>query len=177
LVHVDWDADSEFVDRVGDDTHFFPRHILNLMLKAGFLKLTQMAILRLLILIGFSLCTWLIYMLLRTVAAGEFALPVVSCLIAECAPVPTCWILGRILASIGLLASLAALLIILGSLLADFFNRDGLIFSICFFLIPVVLPAVLLYRYAFSLWWGVLLFPIGLVVGQLLYGRLNAPSE
>jgi hypothetical protein len=85
----------------------------------------------------------------------------------------TCWILGRCMGRIGLWMSLRLLLLLVWSLLVDFSHREGLVLNVCFFLMPVVLPVVLLLGFHISFWWSLLLFPGGFVIGKLLYACLE----
>jgi hypothetical protein len=121
------------------------------------------------ILLGIGLCTWLLYALFMGIGVGWFHLPLAAWYMAVIAWLLTCWLLGKSLARFGLLASLHLLFYLLTSLLIDCFYKGSVILNICFFLIPVVVPGALLFGFGLSFWWGFLLFPIGLVIGKLLY--------
>ena len=174
-VHADQTPGPESLDPFPHDAHP-ARYFLDLMLDAGLITMPQLAIIRVGILAGFGLCTWLLYALLMWVGTGWLHLPLASWYMIGCAFVLTCWLPGRVVHGLGFFLSLHVLVLTLFSLLADFFNKDGLILNICFFLIPMVLPAVMLYRYALSPWWGSLLFPLGLVLGTLFYNLLEETS-
>ena len=174
-VHTDWTTESEPPD--ADFFDAFPaRRLLNAMVDADFITLEQMALVRVGIGVGVGLVTWLLYTLLMWIGRGWFHLPLASWYTAGFAFLLTCWLLGRIAARVGILACLYALFILLTSILFDFFHKDGLILNICFVLIPFGLPALILYRYELSLWWGCLLLPIGFAVGKLYYNHLEAAS-
>ena len=53
-------------------------------------------------------------------------------------------------------------------------HKEGLILNICFVVIPVVGPAVVLSRYGLSLGWVFLCFPFGIGLGMLFYAILNS---
>ncbi len=55
---------------------------------------------------------------------------------------------------IGLLSTLSILLMLLTSLVADFFHKEGLVLNLCFVLIPLVMPAGFSTRQSFSLFSG-----------------------
>ncbi|HEX9870226.1 MAG TPA: helicase-associated domain-containing protein [Candidatus Tectomicrobia bacterium] len=174
-VHADRTPERASLDTL---THHvdLASHVLDRLLQAGLVTLGQLAMIRTGILVGIGLCTWLLYALFMGVGVGWFHLPLAAWYTAGIAWLLTCWLLGRSMARIGLLASLHLLVFLLTSLLVDFLHKEGLILNLCFFLIPVVLPVALLYRYELSLWWGFLLFPSGLVIGKLLYTRLDKTS-
>lgn len=174
-VHADRTPESENLDSKALNAHL-ASHVLDLMLQAGMITLEQLALVRMGIGVVIGLGTWLLYTLLMWIGVGWFHLPLAPWYTAGFAFVATCWLLGRTVVGIGLLTTLQVLAITLISLLGDFFNKDGLILNICFVLIPLVLPGYILYRYALSMWWGVLLFPIGFVLGKLFYTLLEKPS-
>jgi hypothetical protein len=143
------------------------------MLEAGLLTLSQLAMVRTGILVGIGLCSWVLSAILIGVGVGWFHLPLASWYTAGIAFLLTGWLLGRIMGPIDLVASLHLLFFLLTSLLADFLLKEGLLLNLCFFLIPVVLPDVLLYWYETSFGWGFLLVPIGFVIGKLVYPVLE----
>lgn len=144
-------------------------YVLDQMLAAGLLTLAQFAVIRMGIVVGSGLCTWFLYELLMGVGRGWQPQPLAAWSTASIAFVLTCWLLGRLVGGSGLVAGLRILLFLLLSLLADCIHKEGLILNLCFFLLPVGLPTAMLYRYGLSLWWGFLLFPLGLALGKLFY--------
>lgn len=174
-VHADWTLESEPLDSLTFDA-FLTRHLVQAMVDAGLITLAQLALVRVGIGVVVGLTTWLLYTLLMWISTGWFHLPLAAWYTAAFAFLLTCWLLGRLVARVGILTSLYVLLLLLTSILLDFFNKDGLIANICFLFIPFGLPVFILYRYELSLWWGCLLFPIGFVVGKFYYNRLEAAS-
>ena len=75
---------------------------LDEMLEAGVISLAQLALLRMGIVVGSGLCTWLLYELLRHVSSGWLHLPLAPWLIGGVAFMLTCWLLGRLIAGSGL---------------------------------------------------------------------------
>jgi hypothetical protein len=174
-VHADWAPGSAPLDTLTHQADLTSL-ALDLMLQAGLITLDQLAMVRTGILLGTGLGTWLLYALLMGVGVGWFHLPLASWYTAGIAFLLTCWLLGKSLGRIGLWMSLRLLLFLVWSLLVDFFHKEGLILNTCFFLMPGVLPIVLLLGFEFSLWWGFLLFPSGFVIGKLLYTFLEERS-
>jgi hypothetical protein len=95
------------------------------MLQAGLITLAQLAMVRMGILAGIGLCTWLLYALLMGVGVGWFHLPLAAWYTAGIALLLTCWILGKSLGRIGLWMSLRLLLFLVSSLLVDFSTRKA----------------------------------------------------
>ena len=174
-VHTDWTTESEPLDTATLNARL-NSYLLKMLIDAGIITLEQLALVRVGIGVIVGLATWLLYALLMWVGTGWLNLPLASWYTAGFAFLLACWLLGRLVVRVGLLASLSLLFIALTSLLFDFFSKDGLILNICFLLIPFGLPAFILYRYELSLWWGCLLFPIGFVLGKFYYNRLEAAS-
>lgn len=175
-VHAELTPEHEIPDTSTLNAHLNSQ-VLDLMLQTGMITLEQMALARVGIGVVIGLGTWLLYTLLMWIGVGWFHLPLASWYTAGFAFVATCWLLGRMVAGIGLLTTMQVVVITLLSLLGDFFNKNGLILNICFVLIPFVLPGYILYRYALSMWWGFLLFPIGFVLGKYFYKLLEETSE
>jgi hypothetical protein len=175
-VHADRTTDIEPPDPSARNT-YPARDLLNLMVDAGIITPEQFTLMRVGIGVLVGLCTWLLYTLLMWIGRGWFDLTLASWYMVGVAFLLLCWLLGRFVLGSGLLPSLYALFITLTSLLGDFFYKDGLILNICFLIIPLVLPAAILYRYGLSIWWGLLLFPIGFVIGKLFYNLLEETSE
>jgi Helicase conserved C-terminal domain len=144
-------------------------YVLDQMLAAGLLTLAQFAVIRMGIVVGSGLCSWFLYELLRGVGRGWQLQPLAAWSTASLAFVLTCWLLGRLVGGSGFVAGLRILLFLLLSLLADCLHKEGLLLNLCFVLLPVGLPAAMLYRYGLSWWWGLLLFPLGLALGKLFY--------
>jgi len=174
-VHADRTSEPASLDSLTQHADV-ASYLLDLMLQAGLVTLGQLALVRTGILLGIGLCTWLLYALLMGIGVGWFHLPLAAWYTAGIALLLTCWFLGRSLARLGVLASLHLLFYLLTSLLIDCCYKGSLILNICFFLIPVVLPGALLVGFGLSFWWGFLLFPIGLVIGKLLYTLLDETS-
>jgi hypothetical protein len=83
---------------------------------------------------------------------------------------------GRLGARLGLVASLHMVLLLVTSVLLDCLHKEGLILHLCFVVIPVVIPAVVLSHLALSLGWVFVCFPVGVVLGLLFYTFLDAMS-
>jgi hypothetical protein len=90
--------------------------------------------------------------------------------------VGTCGVVGRLGARLGLVASLQMVLLLVTSVVLDCLHKEGLILHLCFVVIPVVLPAVVLAHWALSFGWVLVCFPIGIVLGLLFYTFLDAMS-
>jgi hypothetical protein len=144
-------------------------YVLDQLLEAGVLTLAQFAMLRIGIVVGSGLCTRLLYEFLMGVGKGWQPQLLAAWSIASLAFGLTCWLLGRLMGGGGLVAGLRILLFLLLSLLADCLHTEGLLLHLCFFLLPVGLPAAMLYWYGLSEWWGLLLFPLGVALGTLFY--------
>jgi hypothetical protein len=84
--------------------------------------------------------------------------------------------MGRLGARLGLVASLHMVLLLVTSVVLDYLHKEGLILHLCFVVIPVVLPAVVLAHWALSFGWVFVCFPVGLVLGLLFYTFLDAMS-
>ena len=174
-VHADRTPEQASLDTFTHTAHV-ASYILELMLQEGRITLLQLAMIRTGILVGVGLCTWLVYALLMGVGVGWFRLPLAAWYTVGIAFLLTCWLLGRNIARIGLLTSLPTLFFLLTSLLVDIFHKEDLTLHTCSFLIPVVFPVALLYWFGLSLWWGFLLFPLGFVIGKLVYRLLEETS-
>jgi hypothetical protein len=83
---------------------------------------------------------------------------------------------GRLGARLGLVASLHLVLLLVTSVVLDCLHKEGLILTLCFVVIPVVLPAVVLSRLALSLGWVFVCFPMGVALGLLFYTFLDVMS-
>lgn len=148
------------------------RQVLELMIESGLLTLPQLALIRVGILVGLGLGSWLLYALLMTIG-GWFHLSLASWFTAGLTMLLTCGLVGRLVWRIGLLTTLSILLVLLTSLLVDFFHKEGLVLNLCFVLIPLVMPAAIVYQYGLSLWWSCLLVPLGFVLGSFFHHFLE----
>ena len=79
-------------------------------------------------------------------------------------------------ARLGLVASLQMVLLLVTSVVFDCLHKEGLILHLCFVVIPVVLPAVILVHWRLSFGWVFACFPVGIVLGLLFYTFLDAMS-
>ena len=144
------------------------------MLETGLVTLPQLAVVRMVVLMGIGLGTWLLSLLLRGIGVGERFLALPPWGVAGLALVLTCGLVGYLAARMRLLASLHLLLLMVTSVVLDCLHKEGLILNICFVIIPVVGPAVVLSRYGLSLGWVFLCFPFGVGLGMLFYAILNS---
>jgi len=167
-VHAEW-APRHDPLAAFPHTALLAGYVLDQLLAAGVLTLAQLAVLRMGIVVGSGLCTRVFYEILMRVESGWQSQPLAAWSLASLAFGLTCWLLGRLVGGSGLVAGLRILLFLLLSLLADCLHTEGLLLHLCFVLLPVGLPAALLYRYGLSWWWGWLLFPFGLALGTLFY--------
>jgi hypothetical protein len=151
-VHAERATGTETIDESALNRQI-ARKLLDLMVDVGLITREQITLIQVGIWVGVSLSTWLLYHLFMWIGASWLYLPFASWYTPVIAFLLSTWLLGRMLARIDFLTSLQILFTTLLSLLLDFFHKEGLILNICFLLIPVVLPAYLLYRYALSLWW------------------------
>jgi hypothetical protein len=92
--------------------------------------------------------------------------------VAGLALVGTCGVVGRL----GLVASLQMVLLLVTSVVLDCLHKEGLILHLCFVVIPVVLPAVVLAHWGLSFGWMFVCFPVGIVLGLLFYTFLDTMS-
>jgi hypothetical protein len=83
---------------------------------------------------------------------------------------------GRLGTRLGLVASVHLMLLLVTSVVLDCLHKEGLILNLCFVVIPVVLPAVVLSHMALSLGWVFVCFPVGIVLGLFFYTFLDAMS-
>lgn len=160
-----------------DPTSWGQDMLFKQLLDIGLITMEQLALFRVGISVAIGLSTWLLNTLLMWVGAGWLGLPLASWYTIPLAFLLTSWIVSKFLPASNMSAALLLLLFSLGSILMDFFNKEGLILNICFVLIPFVLPLYLLYRYSLSGWWGLLMIPVGLFVGRVFYYILEESSE
>lgn len=153
-----------------------PELVGSLLLEAGIITFKQIALVRLGILAIVGLFTWAIYHTFEWIENNWLELTLAWGYTAAAAFLTSCWILGRLAGRIGFWACLLLFLHTLKEIFLGFFNKEGIILNICFFLIPLVLPIYLLRSYALSSWWGLLLFPIGVLVGTRFHSKLDADS-
>jgi hypothetical protein len=146
------------------------------MLTRGLVTLPQLAVYRVAVLMGIGLLTWLLALLLRWLGGSVLFLVLPSWVVTGLAVVGTCGLVGRLGARLGLVASLHMVLLLVTSVVLDCLHKEGLILNLCFVVIPVVIPAVVLSRWALSLGWVFVCFPVGIVLGLLFYTFLDAMS-
>jgi hypothetical protein len=97
-------------------------------------------------------------------------------MVAGLSLVGICGLVGRLGARLGLVASLHLVLLLVTSVVLDCLHKEGLILTLCFVVIPVVLPAVVLSRLALSFGWVFVCFPMGVALGLLFYTFLDVMS-
>jgi hypothetical protein len=145
-------------------------------LARGLVTLPQLAVYRVTVLMGLGLCTWLLALLLRRLGESTLSLSLPPWVVAGLALVGTCGLVGRLGARLGLIASLQMVLLLVTSVVLDCLHKEGLILHLCFVVIPVVLPAVILAHWGLSFGWVFVGFPVGTVLGLLFYTFLDAMS-
>jgi hypothetical protein len=142
----------------------------------GLITLPQLAVYRVTVLMGLGLMTWLLSLLLMRLSGGALDLALPPWLVAGLSLVGTCGLVGRLGARLGVTASLHMVLLLVTSMVLDCLHTEGLILHLCFVVIPVVLPAVVLSHWALSLGWVFVCFPVGVVLGLFFYTLLDAMS-
>jgi hypothetical protein len=150
--------------------------ILEGMLAHELVPLPQLAVYRVTILMGLGLLTWLLSLFLRWLAESTLSLALPAWIVVGLAVVGTCGVVGRLGARLGLMASLQMVLLLVTSVILDCLHKEGLILHLCFVVIPVGLPAVVLAHWGLSFGWMLVCFPVGLVLGLLFYTFLDAMS-
>ena len=154
----------------------FANQVLEDRLARGLVPLPQLAGYRVAVLVSIGLLTWLLALLLRRLGEGTLALALPAWVVTGLALVGTCGLVGRLGARLGLVASLQMVLLLVTSVVLDCLHKEGLILHLCFVVIPVVLPAVVLAHWALSFGWLLVCFPVGIVLGLLFYTFLDAMS-
>jgi hypothetical protein len=149
--------------------------VLELMLEAGLVTVLQLALVRVGILLGLGLGSWLLYTLLMRVGGEWLHFPPPSWVVAGVAMLLTCGLAGRLVGRLGLLRSVVLVLVLLTSVLLDCFSKDGLLLNLCFVFLPLGLPVAIVYWSGLSFWWGGLLVPLGLVLGTLVHHLVEEP--
>jgi Helicase conserved C-terminal domain len=150
--------------------------ILEDRLAPGLVPLPQLAVYRVTALMGLGLLTWLLALLLMWLGEGTLSLALPAWVVAGLALVGTCGLVGRLGARLGLVASLQMVLLLVTSVVLDCLHKEGLILHLCFVVLPVVLPAVVLAHWGLSFGWLLVCFPVGIVLGLLFYTFLDAMS-
>jgi hypothetical protein len=150
--------------------------VLEGRLAPGLVPLPQLAVYRVTVLMGLGLLTWLLTLFLMWLAESTLSLALPAWIVVGLALVGTCGVVGRLGARLGLMASLQMVLLLVTSVVLDCLHKEGLILHLCFVVIPVVLPAVVLAHWALSFGWVLVCFPIGIVLGLLFYTFLDAMS-
>ena len=150
--------------------------ILEDRLTPGLMPLPQLAVYRVTVLMGLGLCTSLLALLLRWLGESTLSLALPPWVVVGLASVGTCGLVGRLGARLGLMASLQMVLLLVASVVLDCLHKEGLILHLCFVVIPVVLPAVVLAHWALSFGWVLVCFPVGTVLGLCCDTFLDAMS-
>jgi hypothetical protein len=150
--------------------------VLEDRLAPGLVSLPQLAVYRVTVLMGLGLCTSLLALLLRWLGESTLSLALPPWVVVGLASVGTCGLVGRLGARLGLMASLQMVLLLVTSVVLDCLHKEGLILHLCFVVIPVVLPAVLLAHWGLWFGWVFVGFPVGIVLGLLFYTFLDAMS-
>lgn len=145
-------------------------------LAPGLVPLPQLAVYRVTVLMGIGLLTWLLSLLLMRLSGSTLSLTLPPWVVAGLALVGTCGLVGRLGARLGLVASLQMVLLLVTSVVLDCLHKEGLILHLCFVVIPVGLPAVILAHWGLSFGWVFVGFPVGIVLGLLFYTFLEAMS-
>jgi hypothetical protein len=145
-------------------------------LAPGLVPLPQLAVYRVTVLMGLGLLTWLLALFLMWLAESTLSLALPPWVAAGLALVGTCGVVGWLGARLGLLASLQLVLLLVTSIVLDCLHKEGLILHLCFVVIPVGLPAVVLAHWGLSFGWMLVCFPVGIVLGLLFYTFLDAMS-
>ncbi len=140
------------------------------------ISLAQLALIRTFLVVMSGLAWWLLDASLVALNDSWLHLPLAAWFMTCLAFGLMCWLLGHLIAGSGPIAGLRIVRLLVGSLLFDCIGKEGLILNLCFFLIPVVIPAVVVYYYELSSWWGVLFFPLGLLCGRFFYHLLEETS-
>ena len=146
------------------------------MLASELMTLPQLAVYRVTVLMGIGLLIWLLLLLLRQLGGGALSMSLPPWVGAGLALVGTCGVVGRLGARLGLRASLQMVLLRVTSVVLDCLHKEGLILHLCFVVIPVGLPAVVLAHWGLSFGWMLVCFPVGIVLGLLFYTFLDAMS-
>src|SRR5215831_19146498 len=174
-VHAPWSPQARsrvpYIPQAG-----LANQILEDGLPCGLVPLPQLAVYRVTVLMGIGLLTWLLSLLLRWLGACTLSLALPPWVAAGLALVGTCGVVGRLGARLGLVASLQMVLLLVTSVVLDCLHKEGLILHLCFVVIPVVLPAVILSHWGLSFGWVFVCFPVGIVLGLLFYTFLDAMS-
>jgi hypothetical protein len=150
--------------------------LLEGQLAPGLVPLPQLAVYRVTVLMGLGLLTWLLSLFLMWLAESTLSLALPPWGAAGLALVGTCGVVGRLGARLGLMASLQMGLLLVTSVVLDCLHKEGLILHLCFVVIPVGLPAVVLAHCGLSFGWMLVCFPVGIVLGLLFYTFLDAMS-
>jgi len=150
--------------------------ILEDTLASELVTLPQLAVYRIVVLMSIGLLTWLLFLLLMRLGGGALSLPLPPWVMAGLSLVGTCGLVGHLGARLGVVASLHMVLLLVTSVGLDCLHKEGLILNLCFVVIPVVIPAVILARFALAWGWVFVCFPVGVVLGLLFYTFLDAMS-
>jgi hypothetical protein len=150
--------------------------VLEDRLAPGLVPLPQLAVYRVTVLISLGLLTWLLALLLMRLGESTLSLALPAWVVMGLAWVSTCGLVGWLGAWLGLVASLQMVLLLVLSVILDCLHKEGLILHLCFVVIPVVLPVVVLAHWGLSFGWELVCFPVGIVLGLLFYTFLDAMS-
>jgi hypothetical protein len=141
-------------------------HLVSLLLKAGVISHAQVALNRVSVLAAVGLGSWLLYTLFAALVGAWLTGRLSAGLTAGVAWLLTCWLLGRMVLHLPLRVSLHVVLDLLGAVVKDFGHPEGIKANLCFFVIPVVIPVAIVWYMDLGVGWGLLLFCLGLVIGQ-----------
>jgi Helicase conserved C-terminal domain len=174
-VHAAWSPQE--LSRAPYEAHArLASQVLEGIREPALMILPQLAVYRVVVLMGIGLFIWLLSLLLMRLGRGVLPLALPPWVVAGLSLVGTCGLVGRLGARLGLVASLHMVLLLVTSVLLDCLHKEGLILHLCFVVIPVVIPAVVLSHLALSLGWVFVCFPVGVVLGLLFYTFLDAMS-
>jgi hypothetical protein len=174
-VHAPWSTQARSRTSYTPQAHLASQ-VLEGTLVPGLVPLPQLAGYRVTVLMGIGLLTWLLSLFLIWLAKSTLSLALSPWVVAGLALVSTCGLVGRLGARLGLMASLQTVLLLVTSVVLDCLHKEGLILHLCFVVIPVVFPAVILAHWGLSFGWVFVGFPVGLVLGLLFYTFLDAMS-
>jgi hypothetical protein len=137
----------------------------------------RMARARVGVLMWVGLGTWLLAHLLSAGFTYVLGGSPAGWIVAVLAFVLSCGMLGRLVAGMGVASSLGFVGLNLLSMALDCLHKEGLILHLCYVVIPVLLPLWGLSRLDLAWAWVFLCYPVGMVVGWLVYTFLHAMSS
>ena len=161
---------------------YISKHALGMladaMIQSGMVTLKQLALMRLGMLAISGLATWIFYSLFVWIGKSWLEMDLAAWYALPLAFAAALAALGKLPLVFGVPFGAYACLMLFNSclldVLGDFFNKEGLILNICFVLFPLILPGYVLYAFSLSSWWGLLVFPAGLIAGLIFYAILDS---